>query len=550
MKTVFDHSPNDADYSQLTAAQLRQLLVQKEREWASDLTEILTKVVEQKDATITLRDQRILLLEEMLRLARLQRFAAKSEKSSFQIDLFDEAELAVSIDELAAQLPDDKPAKTRPKKRQRGFSDQLERRRIELLLTDAEKAGAVRTFFTKGKEELEFIPARLTVLEYWQEKAVFVDPILMTDTVIAATRPIHPLGKCHASVQLLAHIMVCKYADGLPLYRLEGIFKRYHGDISRSNMANWMVRLGSETLTPLLDLIRATQNSGHYLQADETTMQVLKEDGRTAQSKSWMWVIRGGPPGKPSVLFTYDVSRSGEVPKQLLDGFKGILQCDGYGGYAPVCAQNGLLRIGCWDHARRKFVEAVKAAEPKQGRRKGTKPSKADVALSKIRQLYRIEKSIADLDDAQRVAARQKLSIPVLNELKIWLEKNVNKVMKGSLTRQAMTYTLNQWDTLIGYCEHGYLKISNVLAENAIRPFVVGRKAWLFADTPQGAAASAACYSLIETAKANDLEPYAYIHYVLTHIGAADTPEKWEALLPWNVPLEKMPKKIKKTKIK
>ena len=210
MKTVFDHSPNDTDYSQLTAAQLRQLLVQKEREWASDLTEVLTKVVEQKDAAISLRDQRIFLLEDMLRLARLQRFAASSEKQSFQIDLFDEAELAVAIDELADQLPEDEPTKPRPKKRQRGFSDQLERRRIELRLTDAEKAGAQRTFFTKGKEELEFIPARLIVLEYWQEKAVFVDADQQTETLIGATRPIHPLGKCHASVQLLAHIMVCK----------------------------------------------------------------------------------------------------------------------------------------------------------------------------------------------------------------------------------------------------------------------------------------------------------------------------------------------------
>jgi len=548
---------NSLNYGQLTEEQLRLLLVQKDVELSevigqkdAELNKIvgqkdakLNKVVGQKDATITQRDKRILLLEELLRLATIQRFAAKSEKLPFQIDLFDEAELEAAIDELADQLPDDESVKPRTKKRQRGFSEQLERRRIEWLLTDEEKTGAQRTFFTKVKEELEFIPAQMMVLEYWQEKAVFVDKVLGKESLIAAQRPVHPLGKCHASISLLTYILISKYADGLPLYRLEGILKRYRGDVSRTNMAHWIIRL-EDTFKPLLNLMREVQNSSDYLQADETRIQVLKEDGKTAQSQSWMWVIRGGPPDKPSVLFTYDPSRAGRVPSRLLDDFDGTLQCDGYGGYAPVCTKSSLLRIGCWDHARRKFVEAIKAADTKKAIGKKTKPTKADIALSKIRKLYLIEKKIAGQSDAEKYMARQSLSLPVLNELKSWLEKNVIKVMKGSSTRKAMEYTLNQWDYLIGYCEHGYLNISNALAENAIRPFAVGRKAWLFADTPQGAAASAACYSLIETAKANDLEPYAYIHYLLEHIGAADTLEKWEALLPWNVPLEKFSKKV------
>ena len=192
---------------------------------------------------------------------------------------------------------------------------------------------------------------------------------------------------------------------------------------------------------------------------------------------------------------------------------------------------------------RRKFVEAVKAADTGKIGGKNAHPTMADMALSKINKLYRIERKIADWSDEKKYEARQQLSLPVLNELKIWLDKNTHRAMKGGSTRKAMDYALNQWDTLIGYCEHGYLNISNVLAENAIRPFVIGRKAWLFADTPAGAAASAACYSLVETAKANGLEPYAYIRYVMEHIGAADTLEKWEALLPWNVPLEKFAKK-------
>ena len=547
MKTVFDPPQKNLDDSPFTAAQLRGLLAQKDAELAAVTDKKaaeLNQIIEQQANEISQRDKRIILLEELLRLARIQRFAAQSEKLAFQIDLFDEAELETAIDELADQTTDDNPPKPPPKQRQRGFSDDLERRRVELCLSEAEKAGAERTFFTKVKEELEFIPARMTVLEYWQEKAVFADSGLDKEIIIAAQRPIHPLGKCHASVSLLAYILVSKYADGLPLYRLEGILKRYKAAVSRTNMAHWIIRL-EDVFKPLMNLMREVQNSSDYLQTDETRIQVLKEEGKTAQSDSWMWVIRGGPPDKPSVLFTYDPTRAGSVADRLLDDVKGTLQCDGYSGYAAICLKNGLLRIGCWDHARRKFVEAIKAADTKQVSGKKAKPTKADIALSKIRKLYLIEKKIAALDDAEKKAARQALSLLVLNDLKDWLEKNVRKVMKGSTTRKAMEYTLNQWESLIGYCEHGYLNISNVLAENAIRPLAVGRKAWLFADTPRGAAASATCYSLIETAKANQLEPYAYIQYVLTHMGVADTVEKWEALLPWNVPLAKMYKKVR-----
>ena len=229
----------------------------------------------------------------------------------------------------------------------------------------------------------------------------------------------------------------------------------------------------------------------------------------------------------------------------LLEGFSGILQADGYSGYSQVCKESGLTRIGCWDHARRKFIEATRAA-PK-GKDKGKSKAStglADVALGYIGKLYAIEREQKERSDAERYQARQTRSMPLLAELKTWLDNNVGKVMKGSLTRQAMEYTLGQWPHLVGYCVRGDLHISNILAENAIRPFAVGRKAWLFADSAQGAKASATCYSLLETAKANDLEPSAYINYVLAQIGEADSLEKLEALLPWNVPLEPIAKKV------
>lgn len=525
-----DSACSTPDFDGLSAAEMARVIGDLQQQ-LSDKDEAL----EQRERAIEQRDARIEILEELLRHKKVQQFAASSEQSRDQIILFDEAELEVEIDALRDQLPDGVEEQELPRgsrqRRQRGFSDKLLRERIELTLSDEEKVGASRTFFTKVKEELQFIPAQLKVLEYWQEKAVFEHE--GEEHIRAAPRPLHPLGKCMATPSLLAYLITSKYADGLPLYRLEQMLKRHGHEVSRTSMAHWIIRLDG-VFRPLINLMRETQNSGDYLQADETRMQVLKENGKTVQSDKWMWVTRGGPPDKPSVLFEYDPSRGGQVPVRLLDDFTGILQADGYSGYGQVCAANGLTRIGCWDHARRKFVEASRAAPAKAKKRP---VAKADVALGYIRKLYAIEKAARDLSDGERYQLRQEQSLPVLKTFRAWLEANAGKVLKGSLTRKAMDYALNQWSSLLGYCERGDLQISNVLAENAIRPFAVGRRAWLFADTTQGAHASATCYSLIETARANGLEPSAYIDYVLAHIAEADTVEKLEALLPWNAGL-------------
>jgi transposase len=501
---------------------------QKSSAFANPSVSDLLEALEQKDHIIQEQQKLLKLLEEKLRLAKLQRFGSSSEKMPFQNDFFDEAELEVALSDLEAQLPDEHPPK-KPRKKRQGFSDELPRIRVDLTLSDEEKQGATKTFFSKVKEELDIIPAKVQVIEYWQERAVF-EHDEAGQQIKTAARPAHPLGKCIASVQLLAHILIAKYADALPLYRQEQILKRYGGNITRTTLANWIIRL-DDVFKPLMNLMREHQLAGEYLQADETRIQVLKEDGKPATSDKWMWLIRGGPPDQPAVLFEYDASRSEDVPVRLLDGFEGVLQADGYAGYNKVCRENLITRIGCWDHARRKFVEASKAAPSKK---KGQKVSKADVALGKIRKLYVIEDRIKALEPEQKTEQRQQLSQPVLDDLKVWLQTNASRVPKDSLTAKAINYTLNQWELLIGYCHDGRLSISNARAENAIRPFAVGRRNWLFADTPRGARASATAYSLIETAKANGLEPYDYLRHVLKHIGAADTVEKIEALLPWN----------------
>ena len=512
----------------------------------SKTIEQLQSAIHSNDSVITHQKHRISFLEEALRLSKQKRFGRSSEKNVLQGLLFDEAELAAlnqpEDSELASgeveQTTDESIAEPKAKRKgnpngRQPLSPELPRVQKYFYLSDEEKAGASETFFTKVKEELDIVPARAQVIEYYQEKAVFKED--GERRLVAATRTPHPLGKAIASVALLAYIITSKYADGIPLYRLETILKRYGGGISRSAMACWMVRL-SRSLQPIVNLLEDALLTGDYLMGDETRMKVLKEPGMKASSDKWVWLLRGGPPEKPVVLFNYDKSRGKAVAKRLLAGFEGrFFQSDGYAGYDEACREKQIVHLGCWDHARRGFTDAIKAAPTP---RKNVPPSKAHMALSKINALYRMERRIEALTPEEKYIYRQQHSLPKLMALHDWLVQQAPKVEKGSQTRKAMDYVLNQWPKLIRYCDDGTLRISNIMAENAIRPFAVGRKAWLFADTPEGARASMIYYTLIETAKANDLEPFAYISYLTKHIANANSVEEYEQLLPWNVPVE------------
>jgi hypothetical protein len=262
---------------------------------------------------------------------------------------------------------------------------------------------------------------------------------------------------------------------------------------------------------------------------DETPVQVLKEPGKTAQSKSYLWVQRGGPPAHPIVLYHYDPGRGAEVANRLLEGFSGYLQTDGYAGYHAAVATHRLTHVGCMAHARRKFMEAVKA----QGKNK--KRGKAHRGLTLIQKLYRIEKQSRKLDPEKRHAERQHLARPILDEIRAWLDQVLPQVPPTSATGKALHYLHNEWNQLIRYLDDGRLEIDNNAAENAIRPFVLGRKNWLFSDSVRGVKASANLYSLIETAKANQLEPYAYLRYLFTELPKAQTVEQIEDLLPGNI---------------
>jgi len=263
------------------------------------------------------------------------------------------------------------------------------------------------------------------------------------------------------------------------------------------------------------------------IHCDETRVQVNKEPGREPTSQSWMWVQTGGPPNQPVVFFDYSTSRAQEVPSRLLESYRGYLMTDDYAGYNALGAQLGVERLGCWAHARRKFVEAQKV-QPKG------KTGRADIALNLINKLYGIERDVKEGSDEQRYEARQQNSLPVLTQLHAWMEKIQPQLTAQNALGKAISYLASNWQKLVRYTEAGFLPIDNNAAERAIRPFVIGRKNWLFSDTPKGATASAQLYSLVETAKANGQEPYAWLRHALERLPLATSVEDYEALLPWN----------------
>lgn len=495
-------------------------------------------LVEQQDLinkhkqVITSQKARIAILEEQLRLNKAQRFGPGSETNPMQPDLFIDPD---SVDEMSDSPNKEEDPKKKKKRsnRKKGLNPAIPRDQQRVYLSDEQREGAVSTFFELVKEELDITPAKVRVIEYLVEKAVYVDDHGKR-RIVAAEREPHPLGKCIASVGLLAYIIIAKFADGMPLYRLEGILKRHGGGIGRSTMASWLIRLAVQ-FQPVINLLHETQLSGFYLQCDETRLQVLREAGMRPQAHKWMWLLRGGPPGQPVVLFRYDKSRNGEVAKELLDGFEGrYVQCDGYPAYPYAVRGTQITLLGCMDHARRKFKEAEKALSDKAT--STGKVPKCTEALSLINTLYRLERQMDEkqLSVEQRTAFRQTHAVPQLEILHEWLLDNVSKVPPRSLTGKAIRYTLGQWSKLIVYCEHGQLNISNILAENAIRPYVIGRKAFLFCNTPEGANACATFYTLVETAKANNIDPYRYMLHLCKYIATAKTVEDIEALLPWN----------------
>jgi transposase len=497
--------------------------------------------VEEKQSLVDEQHDRIEFLEEAIRLLRSQRFAAKSEKASrSQLGLFNEAEAGVhedAVGEIEEEI--DVPAHKRRKGGRRPIPDVLPRVEVLHDLTEQEKVcphDASHTLVRIGEEvseQLDIIPSVLQVIQHIRPKYACST---CKEGVRIAPLPPQPIPKSQAAPSLLAHVVTSKYVDGLPLYRQEKMLSRIGMDLPRSTLASWVVKLG-DLVEPLVGQMCGEIRHYDVVQCDETPFQVLKEPGKRAESQSYLWALRGGPREHPLVVYTYDPSRSAEVPKRLLKGFQGYLQTDGYEGYTALGQEPGIEHVGCWAHARRKFDEALRGQgkSRKKGTKSSPKESKARQGLAQIQKLYKTERDLVDATPEQRHAARQEQTAPRLEKLRAWLDASLPSVPPQSLTGKALAYLHRQWPKLIRVLDDGRLPLDTNLVENAIRPFVVGRKAWLFADTVGGARASANLYSLVETAKANGIEPWAYLTYLFERLPAATQPADLEALLPHRI---------------
>ena len=336
----------------------------------------------------------------------------------------------------------------------------------------------------------------------------------------------------YASPEAVAHIMVQKFVMHVPLYRQEKEWNRAGVQLSRQTMSNWVLRVAEDWLKPVYEELHRRLLQRQVLHADETTLQVLKLEGRTARSKCYMWLYRtGGDAEHPIVLYEYQQNRKAENAEAFLKGFTGWLHADGYSGYHRL--PENIRVVGCWAHLRRKFDEAVNAL-PKEQQVGCT----ALEGLQYCNILFAIEKELADLPPEERYIQRLARSKPVMDALLAWAETKTAPP-KSSLGK-ALYYLREQWPYLKRFLEDGRLEISNNRAERSIKPFVMGRKNWLFANTEGGAQSSAIVYSLIETARENNLDPYRYLVHVFSKApGLAVTDKNWAAkLLPENIPPE------------
>jgi len=495
----------------------------------------LQRTVEMLTQDIQTKETKIQWLIEQFRLAQHQRFGRSSESHPSQGDLFNEAEI------LEDEAGNDKDQTTetitysRKKPKRKLLPNDLPRETLIHDIEDADKVcdccgGDLHCMGEDKSEKLEFIPAQVKVIEHIRpkyscrqcEKENIHVPIKV------APVPPSPIPKSIATPSLLAQIITAKYQYALPLYRQESLFKQYGIDLNRKTMSSWMLRC-AELLKPVYDRLIEIQLQQFVIHADETPVTVIIEE----KKQSYMWVYCTGvdsPPNHTSppdhdailriVIYDFQHSRASSCPENYLQGFKGYLQVDGYVGYEKLEA----TLVGCMAHARRKFMDAKKA-QPKG------KTGKADKAIAEIQKLYRIETEIKHKTAIEKHRIRQEKSRPLLDKLKTWLEASALHVPPKTVLGKAIGYTLRQWHKLIRYLDDGRLNIDNNRAERAIKPFVIGRKNWMFSYTKSGANASAILYSLIETAKANGIIPFDYLSGLLNEL--PNKPENLDALLPW-----------------
>lgn len=469
------------------------------------------------------------VLEE-LRLARHHRFGASSEVDTQQAELFDVEDETEDAPEESCEQHERLSSKSKPKRQL--LPKDLPRVVIRHEPEHEQCPDCGESLQCIGEdisEKLIFIPAKVEVEQHIRPKCVcrYCEQQGHGTTVYQAPMPETVFPKSIATPSLVAQMVSMKFQHGLPLTRVSSLLESWDINISRRTIADWILH-ASKVLEPVWEHLRSHMLNAAWLHADETPVKVIDSD----KSKTYMWVYCSGSDGPDAppydehahniVLYDHQMGRAGSHAAHFLDGYVGYLHVDGYQGYNETAA----TLVGCWAHARRKFIEAQKV----QGNDEGG----VRIALTHIKKLYRTESILTERGSSaeKRFVERQSSSKAELTKFKKWLDKTALRVPKQSALGKAVHYTLGQWDKLVRYIDDGRLSIDNNRGERAIRPFVVGRKAWLFTKSERGARSSCILYSLVETAKANGLDPTEYLTLCFERLAVA--PDELETLMPWH----------------
>ena len=471
--------------------------------------------------------------EEQLRLNKHRQFGSSSEKAEApeQLGLFDEVENTADLNQPEPEVEE---ITYKRRKRVGKREDDLSGLSVEVIehtLPESEQicpdcGEALHTMGHDVRRELEVIPATVKVVE--RKRAVYSCRACEKHSdhtpIVKALTPEPVIKGSLASPSAVAHIMNQKYVMYVPLYRQEQAWLREGISLSRQTMANWIIRCSEDWLELIYEKMKTRLLTHELLHADETVCQVLREPGKKANTNSYMWLYRtSGDAKHPIVLYEYQPTRSSAHPKRFLDGWEGYLHADGYKGYHSLPA--GIINIGCWVHMRRKFDDVVKSLSPEE-----KKKSHATEAIRRLGELFHLEDLWKDLSPDERQELRIAQSKPLADDFFQWVGKlNVLPKMPIGV---AVNYALSERHRLMNFYLDGRCELSNNRAENSIRPFVVGRKNWLFCNSVKGAKASSVVYSIIETAKANGLKPYDYLKFLFETVPNTTT-GKLDALLPW-----------------
>lgn len=521
--------------------QLRELkdMITELRNMIKTLQATVDAASKREEVLIQERDN----LKDEISLLRKKLFGSSSEKRVIdfpgQLNLFNEAELEqdpsiAETEELAAILPEETPKKrkTRATDAERFKGIPVIKKYIDIPEEDKTCPVCSTPLVKIGEEfvrrELVFIPAKLKVVEIYSFNYSCPECSKRDIPVIKKGKD----GKPHmlygmASAGTVAWVMYQKFCNSLPYCRQEKDWKQYGAAITRATMANWVIRNSEAFFRPMYEYFHRKLLERNFLMADETPLQVLHEEGRRAQTKSYMWLFRSGEDGGiPIILYKYSPTRAGDNAVEFLQEFNGYLMCDGYSGYNKV---SNAKRTACWAHIRRYLTDAI----PKGKQLDYTQPSVQGMMY--INQLFHLEDVIkaehSSFDAIKK--ARLEKEKPIVEGFLSWLDKQ--NPVRGSRMDKAVTYIQNRRDYLITYLEDGRCSFSNNLSENAIRPFTVGRKNWLFCDTPHGAQASAIVYTMVEMAKANGVNVYHYLTYLLEKLpDDSMSDNELDQLAPWN----------------